>query len=277
MNNLPVFNSYTLADHGSGEVWRVTRPTEANPSQVTELNQEGELIQVGDPVHISQEAFDKYQDYSESLQAASANSSKLAVSAGVPIHDPNALSAAESKALLDSLNEDPTTKMYREIAERFQSIDSATSELRVTSQALEQTYDSLMERVQQHRPDLTDKSFGFSVSAEGRIVLQNSDELNAEQVDYLDKVLNGSSALVKQANDVANAHIALTQAEWWNKGLVLDRDNYARTIDLGADLSYRRAAKAIPRGTDYIPTTPVRVENYWRQQLLDKAERAPAF
>ncbi|MGE8497918.1 MAG: hypothetical protein ACN6O6_10460 [Pseudomonas sp.] len=277
MNNLPVFSSYTLADHRSGEVWRVTKPTEANPSYVTELNEDGELIQVGNHVHISQEAFAKYQDYTESLQAAGANNSKLAISAGVPIHDPNALGEEESKALLDSLHEDPTTRMYREISERFQTIDKATVELRTASEKLEQTYDSLMARISHHHPNIANKPFGFSVSAEGRIVLQNTDSLNAEQIDYLDKALNGSNALVQQANDVANAHIALTDAEWWNKGIILNRENYANTIDLGADLSYRRASKALTRGTDYIPPTPVNAQDYWRQQLTSKGEKDPVF
>lgn len=272
MSNMPVFNSYTLADPRSNEVWRVTQPTETHPGHTTELNEEGEVVEVGNRVHISQEAFDRYRDYTESLQAASANNSLLNVSGG---GDPNALDEDASKALLDSLNEDPLSKVFREIGERFQTMDEATVELRDTTQALEQTYDSLMARINLHRPDLADKPFGFSVNAEGRIVLLDTDSLNAEQIDYLEQALNGSSTLVRQALDVANAHIALTDAEWWNKGIVLNRDNYANTIDLGADLSYRREAKALPRGTDYIPSAPVNVQDYWRQQLTDKGEKAP--
>lgn len=64
MTDRPVFNSYTVADHRSNDVWRVTKPTEATPSYVTELNEDGEPIQVGNAVHISQEAFDRYRDYS---------------------------------------------------------------------------------------------------------------------------------------------------------------------------------------------------------------------
>lgn len=272
MSNMPVFNSYTLADPRSNEVWRVTQRTETHPGHTTELNEEGEVVEVGNRVHISQEAFDRYRDYTESLQAASANNSLLNVSGG---GDPNALDEDASKALLDSLNEDPLSKVFREIGERFQTMDEATVELRDTTQALEQTYDSLMARINLHRPDLADKPFGFSVNAEGRIVLLDTDSLNAEQIDYLEQALNGSSTLVRQAQDVANAHIALTDAEWWNKGIVLNRDNYANTIDLGADLSYRREAKALPRGTDYIPSAPVNVQDYWRQQLTDKGEKAP--
>lgn len=272
MSNMPVFNSYTLADPRSNEVWRVTQPTETHPGHTTELNEEGEVVEVGNRVHISQEAFDRYRDYTESLQAASANNSLLNVSGG---GDPNALDEDASKALLDSLNEDPLSKVFREIGERFQTMDEATVELRDTTQALEQTYDSLMARINLHRPDLADKPFGFSVNAEGRIVLLDTDSLNAEHIDYLEQALNGSSTLVRQAQDVANAHIALTDAEWWNKGIVLNRDNYANTIDLGADLSYRREAKALPRGTDYIPSAPVNVQDYWRQQLTDKGEKAP--
>ncbi len=103
MSNMPVFNSYTLADPRSNEVWRVTQPTETHPGHTTELNEEGEVVEVGNRVHISQEAFDRYRDYTESLQAASANNSLLNVSGG---GDPNALDEDASKALLDSLNED---------------------------------------------------------------------------------------------------------------------------------------------------------------------------
>ncbi|MGE8362761.1 hypothetical protein [Pseudomonas sp.] len=277
MTDRPVFNSYTVADHRSNDVWRVTKPTEATPSYVTELNEDGEPIQVGNAVHISQEAFDRYRDYSESLRAAGTHSRALDISSGVRMHDPDALSEAESNALLESLRLDPLTRTFREIEARFQAIDKATLELRETSEGLAQAYDSLMTSLSQQRPDLADKAFGFSVNAEGRIVLLDTDNLNGEQIDYLDQALNGSSTLVRQAVDVANAHIALTDAEWWNKGIILNRENYARTIDLGADLSYRRASKALPRGTDYIPPTPVNVQDYWRQQLTSKGEKDPVF
>lgn len=276
MTDIPAFNTYTVADPKAGDVWRVTKPTEANPSHVTALNEDGEQIEVGNQVHISQEAFDKYRDYTESLQVAGANSRTLAISAGVRIHDPNALSEEESKALVDRLNETPRARMQREMDERFQAIDNETIRLHTSTEALEQTYNSVMARIGQQRPDLANKPFGFSVNVQGEIVLQNTQGLNAEQVDYLGQALNGEKALVKQAVDVANAHISLTEAESWNKGITLNRENYAKTIDLGADLSYRREAKALPRGTDYIPSAPVRVENYWRQQLADKGERASA-
>ncbi|QLF93653.1 hypothetical protein HW090_10780 [Pseudomonas sp. ABC1] len=277
MNNMPIFNSYTVADHKSGEVWRITKPTEYNPDNVTKQSDASEQIEAGNHVHISQQAFDKYKDYAESLQTINTNGSKPVISDGVRIHDPNALSEKESEALLNSLNEDPTIKMYREIAERFQLIDIATIELRTTTEKLEQTYNTLMEQVGRQRPDLKNKSFGFSVSAEGRIVLQRTGSLSTEQIDYLDKAFNGSSTLVKQAINVAEAQIALTKAEGWNKGFIFNRDNYTNTIDLGADLSYRRESKALPRGTGQIPTAPVKIENYWRTQLISNGEIDPAL
>ncbi|MBD9416701.1 hypothetical protein IB234_19225 [Pseudomonas sp. PDM16] len=275
MVSIPKFTSFSVVDPASNKLLRATEIDVERTVGVDEVTKEEVTIETSN-VRISEEAYDKlkFERQAELIKSQKANSESLVISQGVKIDNPNVLSEEESKALLDSLNEDPLTRMYREIDERLQVIDGATAELRTTTEKLDHAYDGLMERIGQHRPDIASKSFGFSINAESRIVLLDGDSLNAEQADYLEKVLNGSNALVSGAIDIANAHISLTEAEWWSRGLVFNRDNYAKTIDIGADLSYRRAAKTLPRGADYIPPAPVNVQDHWRQQLANNGERA---
>lgn len=275
MVSIPKFTSFSVVDPASNKLLRATDIDVERTVGVDEVTKEEVTIETSN-VRISEEAYDKlkFERQAEVIKNQKVNSESLVISQGVKIDNPNILSEEESKTLLDSLNEDPLTRMYREIDERLQVIDRATAELRTTTEKLDQAYDGLMERIGQHRPDIASKSFGFSINAENRIVLLDIDSLSAEQADYLEQVLNGSSALVTAAIDVANAHISLTEAEWWSRGLVFNRDNYAKTIDIGADLSYRRAAKALPRGTDYIPPEPINVQDYWRQQLANNGEIA---
>lgn len=275
MVSIPKFTSFSAVDPASNKLLRATEIDVERTIGVDEVTKEEVTIESSN-VRISEEAYDKLklERQAEVIRNKKVNSESLVISQGVKIDNPNVLSEEESKALLDSLNEDPLTRMYREIGERLQVIDGATAELRTTTERLDHAYDGLMERIGQHRPDIASKSFGFSINAENRIVLLDADSLNAEQADYLAQVLNGSNALVSGAIDIANAHISLTEAEWWSRGLVFNRDNYAKTIDIGADLSYRRAAKALPRGSDYIPSAPINVHDYWRQQLANNGERA---
>lgn len=278
MISAPRFSSFTVNDPASNNVLRATEIAVETTTEIDALTKEELTVETSN-VRISEEAFDtlRLEQQAQTIRSQQTDTDKLVISQSQKIEMPNALSEDERAKLQDSLNEDPKIRAAREIKERFQTIDKATSELHLSTDALEQTYNSLIDRINLHRPDLANKPFGFSVSAEGRIVLLDTDDLNAKQVDYLEQALNGSSTLVKQAVDVANAHIALTEAEWATRGIALNRDNYAKTIDIGADLAYLRAAKALPRGTGAIPTAPVPVQDYWRQQLVDKGQRAPGF
>lgn len=274
MINMPKFTSYSVADPSSNKVMRATEIEVERRIEIDDITKEELTIETSN-VRISEEAFDKIRIERQlaAIENRQTGTDTLNLSAGLKINNPNILSEEESKALLDSLIEDPMSKTLREIGERLQVVDNVTVELQVASEALEQTYSSLMKGIQQDRPDLANKDFGFSIDTEGAIVLRNTDSLNAEQIGYLEHALNNSSTLLKQAADVANAHVALSEAEWWHKSVTLNRENYAKTIDLGADLSYRRAAKALPRGTDYIPATPINVQDYWRNQLSTNGER----
>lgn len=278
MISAPRFSSFTVNDPASNNVLRATEIAVETTTEIDEVTNEELTVETSN-VRISEEALDtlKLEQQAQAIRSQQTDTDKLVISQSQKIETPNALSEDEQAEFMAWINETPQARAAREIREHLQAVDSATHEVNLSTQALEQTYNSLIERINQHRPDLANKSFGFSVNAEGRIALLDTDDLNAKQVDYLEQALNGSSTLVKQAIDVANAHIALAEVEWHTRGIVLTRENYAKTIDIGADLAYRRAAKALPRSTDEIPTTLIPVQDYWRQQLFDKGQRAPGF
>lgn len=278
MISAPRFSSFTVNDPTSNKVLRATEIPVETTTEIDEVTNE-ELTVKTSNVRISEEALDtlRLEQQTQAIRSQQTDTDKLVISQSQKIETPNALSEDEQAEFMAWINETPQARVARGIREHLQVVDSATHEVSRSTQALEQTYNSLIERIDLHRPDLANKSFGFSVNAEGRIVLLDTNDLNAKQVDYLEQALNGSSTLVKQAIDVANAHIALAKAEWHTRGIVLNRDNYAKTIDVGADLAYRRAAKALPRGTGEIPTASLPVQDYWRQQLSDKGQRAPGF
>lgn len=278
MISAPRFSSFTVNDPTSNKVLRATEIPVETTTEIDEVTNE-ELTVKTSNVRISEEALDtlRLEQQTQAIRSQQTDTDKLVISQSQKIETPNALSEDEQAEFMAWINETPQARVARGIREHLQVVDSATLEVSRSTQALEQTYSSLIERIDLHRPDLANKSFGFSVNTEGRIVLLDTDDLNAKQVDYLEQALNGSSTLVKQAIDVANAHIALAKAEWHTRGIVLNRENYAKTIDVGADLAYRRAAKALPRGTGEIPTAPLPVQDYWRQQLSDKGQRAPGL
>lgn len=274
MSSIPTFNSYSVAENKSSQVFQVAKPAEANLGNAATANQDEGRAEPGNQVHISQEALDKYRNYAEALKTANSNGAKQGLSGGVQILDPNALSEEESKKLVSSMSRDSLAIQLDEISKKFESIEVAYVRHRAVDDQIDKTYLDVIKKISAEHPDLKDASFGFSVNAAREIVLVNADELSKDQADRLLKVLNGSELLVKQANELADAQIAVFEAESFNDSSVeFNRRNYSKTIDISAQVLSRIEARNAPRDGSAVEVHQKNWNNNWRQQLGAKGER----
>lgn len=222
-------------------------------------------------VQISQEALEKFQAYTEAAKTGNTPS----LSEGVKFHTPGALSEQDQQALSASLRQDPAAVAIQALETQAQAMKTANLQLSAISSKIEQTYTRLLETITSTQPDLKGADFGFSVDATGALVLTNAETLSADQKDRLLGALNGSDELVKQANDLADAQIALFEVERLSLGKDFNRANYAQTIDIGAELLARVAARNAPRDSSGGGLHQLNLANNWRQQVWTKGEHKP--
>lgn len=222
-------------------------------------------------VQISQEALDKFRAYTETAKTGSTTS----LSEGVKFHTPGASSEQDQQRLSASLRQDSAAVAKQALETQAQAMKTANLQLRAISSTIEQTYTRLLETITSTQPDLKGADFGFSVDAKGALVLTNAETLSADQKDRLLGALNGSDELVKQANDLADAQIALFEVERLSLGRDFNRANYAQTIDIGAELLARVAARDAPRDSSGGGLHQLNMANNWRQQLWTKGEHKP--
>ncbi|VXC05658.1 conserved hypothetical protein [Pseudomonas sp. 8Z] len=278
MVSTPTFTSRTFSEPSTG---KTLRATDIATQQWTESDESTgkEVTVMSSNLQISEEAYDqlKLDSQAQAIKSQQGNTGNAVISRSVAMDVPPPLASEPGGSAAESAQDKIKGEIKREIIDRYGALDQSIADVRSSTNALAATYDSLMAQVNQHHPGLGNSAFGFSVNAEGNIVLLNTQGLKDEEADYLSKVLNGSPTLVKAAIDVANAHIALASNQSWTRGLQLNRQNYAQTIDIGADLFYQREAKALPRGTGEIPTKSVDLNNYWLFQLDNKGVRPTTF
>ncbi|WP_414502568.1 hypothetical protein [Zymobacter sp. IVIA_5232.4 C2] len=174
---------------------------------------------------------------------------------------------------MEDLN-NPSAFFEKLSQKKWNDIDNATLNLRVASSKIEKTYTDLLKQITKDNLDLKDVEFGFSVDEKGKIVLANSAGLSDEQSSRVEKALNGSEQLVKEANDLANAHIALFKAESDDAvGIKFTRENYSKTIDIGTSVVASAAARTAARDGSANDIHKKNWDNNWRQQLNAKGER----
>ncbi|MGM3173416.1 hypothetical protein [Dickeya lacustris] len=157
---------------------------------------------------------------------------------------------------------------------KWKRIDEASKIEQAISTQIFQTYLSFIDKFVKNNPDLKDTSFGFSVSQYGRLVVTQQEGLTEEQITRIDRALNSSKELVEQADKLADAQIALFEAEDLDFGITFNRSNYARTIDIGADITTNHLANITPR--DHPLAMKIygqAFKSYWHEQLYDKGER----
>ncbi|QDX28665.1 hypothetical protein [Dickeya poaceiphila] len=243
MNTIPTFGSLSIADPHSKLNLRATQtPSGQQQADDSGVAATSEVKVERQAVTISIEAFSQYRDEMLATNLVS---------------KPVVLTAEEMH-----------TSFMELLAEKFKKMDEASSALHAISQKIDQTYQSFMDNLVKDNPDLKEASFGFTVSQYGRLLVTKTQGLNQEQVTRLEQALNSSRELVEQANKLANAQIAVFDAEDFDLGVSFNRDNYAQTIDIGAEIMTRNLARVTPHDDSGREIHQRSWDNNWRQQLL---------
>lgn len=269
MSDMPALSAYIAIAPRTNQAWRVSAEPAEKSGGASAGGSNAAALAQGNSVQLSEESLRKYNDYAAALRAGSVSHS-VALSVAGMIHNPSGLSAEESEAFLANLPIDRLGLVERQ----QQEMNAANAVLGATSRQIEQTYTDLLEAIHAERPDLQDASFGFSVEAGGRLTLTNIEGLDSDQAAWLDHALNASADLVKQAGELADAQIALFKVENFSLGIDFDRDNYARTIDIGAELLARAGARDASRSDSASGVHQRNWDNNWRQQLWTHGERS---
>lgn len=243
--------------------YSVTTPTSEQSGQVTIANSNvsvngttvsadsSSTAQSSTTVSISQQAIDLLQAETQAKSSA----------------DVLKLSSQILKDIPAELSEEQRLLLNDPLAMQINTVASGTRMLNAISTQIEQTYMSLREEIFRQNPDLKDAEFGFSLSAEGEILVSNPQGLSDEQILRLGRALNASRELVEQANTLADAQVALFNVEAASPDIVFNRGTYAQTIDIGAELLSRNTARTAPTDESGTDAHQQHWDNSWRQQV----------
>ncbi|UUE09691.1 hypothetical protein NMX13_18950 [Dickeya zeae] len=253
MNSVPIFGSPSIADPDSKLNWRSIQNTPDHQSANADIAATSEVIVERQIIEISAEAHKKYNDELQKMGALTPE--ELAKQKVLDLKDPDVWNAIQKK------DRDEYSK----------KLDSAAKALAQATSQIYYTYLSFMEKLAIDNPDLKGASFGFSVNKNGTLMVTESEGLTPNQTRRLEKALNSSGELVKQANNLANAQIADFDIE--NEGasaLIFNRDNYAQTIDIGKAIQTRHLASITSFDFHDQSTIEIYRKSWdydWRQQL----------
>jgi len=132
-----------------------------------------------------------------------------------------------------------------------------------TQNGMKSAWDQIHANLEKSNPALAAKDFGFSLDAEGNlIVLERSDKLSEYEMGVLTEALNSSHSLKTQANDFARLAMDFIKADHVSMGLGkfnLDMNNFHSTIDF-------------ERMLDYEQTGSERWNSTWYNQVWNKGE-----
>lgn len=218
-------------------------------SQTQQQNTESRYAEgMGDPivlqtVKISQEAYAKFQAFTEKQAADYAASLPQRTAEGATVVQPGPISEEEQTRRTEAMEADKN-KFF---ADDVKKSNLAWAQLSTVTKHIDSTFSSFIDQLAQDNPDLAGVIFGFSVNKDGTLFVTQSEGLNREQINRLEKALNDSDELVSAANDLADAQIAVFDAtHGFNTEKTLNRDNYGQTIDMGIDILTRFLARSAP-------------------------------
>ncbi|MCW2475796.1 MULTISPECIES: hypothetical protein [unclassified Symbiopectobacterium] len=215
-------------------------------------------------VHISQEALTKFQAYAEQQKADGAASTWQRTAEGAAVAQQGPVSEAEQtarEALIAASHEEMRVEHAKMSYQVWGNLSAVTDEI-------DQTYSSFLDQLAEDNPDLKDAYFGFSVNKDGTLFVTQAEGLNKEQIERLNKALNDDDGLVKLANDLANAQIAVFDFErGFNTQKTFNRDNYGQTIDMGVDLLTRYLARSAPHDESASDIHQRNWDSNWLNQL----------
>lgn len=211
-------------------------------------------------VHISQEALAKFQAYA----AEGAASTWQRSAEGAAVAQPGSVSEeeqAEREALIAADQEKMQVEFTRRLNEVWGNLSAVTD-------YIDRTYASFLEQLAEDNPDLKDAFFGFSVNKDGTLFVTQAEDLDKEQISRLNKALNNDDRLVKLANALANAQIAVFDFHHgFNTQKTLNRDNYGQAIDMGIDILTRHLARFSPRDGSASEIHQRNWDSNWLNQL----------
>ncbi|GKW26259.1 hypothetical protein R0L47_15910 [Pectobacterium polonicum] len=242
MNSISTFGSHTVAYSGQRNLAVNSQTEKQNvASNNGALTRETIGRQV---VEISPEALAKFQAYAAKQKLDDTTSEQLRTAEGARVSQPGPLSEEEQAWRVEAMASG-SAKIY---AAYLKKIDDAWGNLSPLTKQMDQTYASFLDQLAEDHPDLKDAFFGFSVNKDGTLFVTQAEGLDSEQIDRLEKALNGSDELVALANDLADAQIEVFNAhDGFNTQKTLSRDNYGETIDMGVDILTRHLARSAPR------------------------------
>ncbi|KHT33256.1 hypothetical protein [Pectobacterium carotovorum] len=259
MNSISTFGSYAVADSGQS---RLAMNSQTEQKNVAKTN----AVLTGDNierqvVEISQEALAKFQAYTAKQKMDDAGSEHLRTAEGAKVGQFGRLSEEEQTGLMEAMAADSLAEYLRVANETWGNLSAVTKQM-------DQTYSSFLDQLAEDHPDLKGAFFGFSVNKDGTLFVTQSEGLDREQIDRLEKALNGSDALVSLANDLADAQIAVFNAQrGFNTQQTLNRDNYGQTIDMGIDILTRHLARSAPRDGSASEIHQRNWDSNWYNQL----------
>lgn len=158
-------------------------------------------------------------------------------------------------------------EVYGIEARNVYKVHEETSKLSVqlgaTQREMKSAWDQIHANLEKSNPALAAKDFGFSLDAEGNLmVLERSDKLSEHEMRVLTETLNSSHTLTTRANDFARLAMDFIKADHVSLGLGkfnLDMDNFHSTIDF-------------ERMLDYEQTGSERWNSTWYNQVWNKGE-----
>ncbi|GKV82039.1 MULTISPECIES: hypothetical protein [Pectobacterium] len=259
MNSISTFGSITVAYSGQNSR-TVNNQTEQPNVAKSKAVLTGDNIE-RQVVEISQEALTKFQEYTAKQKADNAGSEQLRTAEGARVGQSGRLSEEEQTGLMEAMAADSLAEYLRVANETWGNLSAVTKQM-------DQTYSSFLDQLAEDHPDLKGAFFGFSVNKDGTLFVTQSEGLDREQIDRLEKALNGSDALVSLANDLADAQIAVFNAQrGFNTQQTLNRDNYGQTIDMGIDILTRHLARSAPRDGSASEIHQRNWDSNWYNQL----------
>lgn len=174
----------------------------------------------------------------------------------------------EAMSLAQSIVSSPTFAGRPDYAD----FPAAAAKHEAAHNALKASFDEFKSALAYMFPDLAEKKFSFTIVEDGSLkALNTTGELNAKDLEQLDALLNASDALKSSAAVYRDASIEMVAADspWGGSSLgeyVLNKENFARTIDLGA-LFIERKDKEL---------SSEKVAGWFTSQLWSKGEYVPA-
>ncbi|WP_224557402.1 hypothetical protein [Pectobacterium versatile] len=262
MNSISTFGSHTVEYSGQNSR-TVNNQTEQPNVAKSKAVLTGDNIE-RQVVEISQEALTKFQEYTAKQKVSDMVSEQLRTAEGARVGQADRLSGEEQTSQAESV----AINIEKFIAEHYRESDKALAHRLAIQDQMNKTYVSFLDQLAEEHPDLQGAFFGFSVNKDGTLFVTQTDGLNREQINRLEKALNDSEGMVTLANQLADAQIAEFNIRPGLKpNVTLNRDSYGQTIDMGLEFFTRHQASFAPRDGDAGGIRQKAMYSTWDNQL----------